>query len=128
MPGKYVDGFLPVVPQNKVAEYKKMAKLGKKVWMKYGALDYKECRGEDLNPKGMPGQDKARTFIKAANANKGDTVWFSFIVFKSKKHRDAVNAKVMKDPLMNDPQWNEKSMPFDMKRFVYGGFTVEIGT
>jgi len=127
MKGSYVDGFLLVVPKNKVAEYKKMAALGKKLWMKHGALDYKECRGDDLRPKSMPGP-KPRSFADVAKAKRGETVWFSFIVFKSKKHRDAVNAKVIKDPLMNDPQWKDKSMPVDMKRFVYGGFTVEIGT
>ncbi len=126
MKGKYVDGFLLIVPKNKTAEYKKMATLGKKIWMKHGALDYKECRGDDLNPKAMPGM-KMRSFTDAAKAKSGETVWFSFIVFKSKKHRDQVNKKVMKDPLMNDPAWKEKSMPFDMKRFSYGGFTVEVG-
>ena len=127
MKGKYVDGFLLVVPKNKVAEYKKMAAQGKKLWMKYGALDYKECQGDDLRPEGMPGV-KSRRFIEAAKAKDDETVWFSFIVYKSKKHRDAVNKKVMKDPLMNDPKLMDKPMPFDMKRFVYGGFTVEIGT
>jgi len=126
MKGKYVDGFLLVVPKNKVAEYKKMATLGKKVWMKHGALDYKECRGDDLRPEGMPGL-KSRTFTDAAKAKSNETVWFSFIVFKSRKHRDAVNAKVMKDPAMNDPKWKDKPMPFDMKRFSYGGFKVEVG-
>jgi len=124
--GTYVDGFLLVVPKNKVAEYKKMATLGKKVWMKHGALDYKECKGNDLKPKGMPGV-KSPTFINISKAKPGETVWFSFIVFKSKKHRDQVNAKVMSDPEMNDPAWNEKSMPMDMKRFSYGGFSVEVG-
>ncbi len=124
--GKYVDGFLLVIPKKKVALYKKMAALGKKVWMKHGALDYKECVGNDLKPKGMPGM-KPRLFTDAAKAKKNDTVWFSFIVFKSKKHRDQVNAKVMKDPLMNDPSFDMKDMPMDMKRFCYGGFTVEVG-
>ena len=103
-----------------------MATLGKKLWLKYGALDYKECQGDDLNPKGMPGM-KARTFVDAANAKSGETVWFSYIVFKNKKHRDEVNKKVMKDPAMNDDAWKDKPMPFDMKRFVYGGFKVEVG-
>ena len=120
-----MDGFLLVVPKNKVAAYKQMATVGKKVWMKYGALDYKECRGDDVRPKGMG--VKPRSFIDAAKAKTGETVWFSFIVFKSKKHRDQVNAKVMKDPLMNDPKWQNMPMPFDMKRFAYGGFKVEVG-
>jgi uncharacterized protein YbaA (DUF1428 family) len=127
MKGGYVDGFLLVVPKDKVAEYKKMAALGKKLWMKHGALDYKECQGDDLHPAGMPGA-KPRSFAKAAAAKDGETVWFSFIVFKSKKHRDQVNAKVMKDPAMDDPKFKDQAMPFDMKRFSYGGFKVEVGT
>jgi uncharacterized protein YbaA (DUF1428 family) len=127
MKGAYVDGFLFVVPKGKAAEYKKMAVLGKKLWMKHGALDYKECVGDDLNPKGaMPGV-KQLHFPQVIKAKKGETVWFSFIVFKSRKHRDEVNAKVMKDPSMNDDSWKDKPMPMDMKRFVYGGFKVEVG-
>ncbi|MEK6809481.1 MAG: DUF1428 domain-containing protein [Nanoarchaeota archaeon] len=120
---KYVDGFVLVVPKNKLAEYRKMAEIGKKMWMKYGALDYKECVGDDLQTKSMGGM-KPLSFLKMANAKSGEAVWFSFIVFKSKKHRDQVNAKVMKDPIMNDPKWKDKPMPFDMKRMAYGGFRV----
>jgi uncharacterized protein YbaA (DUF1428 family) len=120
---KYVDGFVIVVPKNKQDEYKKMAQLGKKIWMKYGALDYKECVGDDLSPKAM-GDMKPRSFLEMANAKSGETVWFSFIVYKSRQHRDQVNAKVMKDPAMNDPKWKDKPMPFDMKRFAYAGFKV----
>ncbi|MDP2668222.1 MAG: DUF1428 domain-containing protein [bacterium] len=123
---KYVDGFVLVVPQKRVAEYRKMAEVGKKVWMKHGALDYKECVGDDLRPKAMGGI-KHRLFSEMAKAKSGETVWFSFIVFKSKKHRDAVNAKVMKDPIMNDPKWKDKPMPFDMERMTYGGFKVAVG-
>src|SRR3989344_944880 len=126
MKGKYVDGFLLVVPGDKVAEYKKMAAFGKKLWMKHGALDYKECKGDDLRTKGIDDW-KPQSFIDAADAKKGETVWLSFIVFKSRKHRDQVNAKVMKDPVMNDPKVKDQTMPFDMKRFVYGGFKVEVG-
>ncbi len=122
---KYVDGFLLVVPKNKAGEYKKMAQLGKKIWMKYGALDYKECKGDDLRIKPMGGH-KARSFIDAAKAKAGETVWFSFIVYKNKKHRDQVNKKVMSDPAMNDPKWQTMPMPMDMKRFSSGGFTVEV--
>lgn len=117
----YVDGFVFVVPKNKVAAYKKMATWGKKIWLKYGALDYKECMGDDLKVKSIGGM-KPLSFKKLAKAKKGETVWFSFIVFKSKKHRGQVNAKVMKDPSMNDPEWANKPMPFDMKRMAYGGF------
>ncbi len=124
---KYVDGFVLVVPKNKTQEYKKMAAFGKKLWMKHGALDYMECIGDDLHPKSMPGI-KSRSFVDAAKAKRGETVWFSFIVFKSRKHRDEVNANVMKDPSMNDPAWKDQPMPFDMKRVTYGGFKVEVNT
>ncbi len=122
---KYLDGFVLVVPKKKLAEYRKMAELGKKVWMKHGALDYKECVGDDLRPKAMGGM-KPLSFRDMAKAKSGETVWFSFIVYKSKLHRDAVNAKVMKDPIMNDPKWKDKPMPFDMKRMAVGGFRVVV--
>jgi len=122
---KYVDGFVLVVPKKKLAEYRKMAQWGKKLWLKYGALDYKECVGDDLRPKGMGGMT-ALSFLDMAKAKSGETVWFSFVVYKSKRHRDEVNAKVMKDPIMNDPKWKDKPMPFDMKRMAYGGFKVVV--
>jgi uncharacterized protein YbaA (DUF1428 family) len=125
MSAKYIDGFLLVVPEDKVEEYKKMAELGKQIWMKHGALDYVESRGDDLNPEGQAGMEP-RSFIDAAGAKKGETVWFSYIVFKSRAHRDEVNKKVMADPAMNDPEVNNQEMPFDMKRFSYGGFIVEV--
>ncbi len=124
MKNKYVDGFLLVIPKDKVAEYKKMAQLGRDVWMKHGALDYKECIGDDVHPEGMG--MKPRSFATAADAQEGETVWFSFIVFKSKEHRDEVNAKVMSDPAMNGPEMANMAMPFDAKRFCYGGFQVEV--
>lgn len=120
---KYVDGFVFTVPKKNLAKYRKMAQFGRKMWLKYGALDYKECVGDDLRPKSMGGM-KPLSFLKMAKAKPGDEVWFSFIVYKSKKHRDEVNAKVMKDPIMNDPKWKNMPMPFDMKRFAYGGFRV----
>jgi uncharacterized protein YbaA (DUF1428 family) len=123
---KYVDGFVFVVPKKNLAVYRKMAQLGKKVWMKHGALDYKECVGDDLRPNAMGGM-KPLSFSKMAKTKSGETVWFSFIVYASKKHRDQVNTKVMKDPIMNDPKWKDKPMPFDMKRFAYGGFKVIVG-
>ncbi|MEN9626340.1 MAG: hypothetical protein RL557_668 [archaeon] len=120
----YVDGFVLVVPKKKVAIYKKMAQQGRKLWKKYGALDYKECIGDDVHPN--TGGMKASSFPQIAKLKKGETVWFSFIVFKSKKHRDQVNAKVMKDPLMSQEHWKDKPMPFDMKRMAYGGFKVSV--
>ena len=119
---KYVDGFVLVVPKKKFAEYRKMAEMGKKMWMKYGALDYKECVGDDLNIKPMGGM-RTLPFIKMTKAKPTENVWFSFIVYKSKKHRDEVNAKVMKE-MMKDPKSKDMSMPFDMKKMAYGGFKV----
>jgi uncharacterized protein YbaA (DUF1428 family) len=118
---RYVDGFVFVVPKKNLEAYREMAKMGKETWLKHGAIDYKECVGDDLEPKPM-GDEKPWSFIEMTGATPDDTVWFSFIVFNSKAHRDEVNAKVMSDPAMNDPQWKEKEMPFDMKRMSYGGF------
>ncbi len=114
--GMYVDGFVLVVPKKNVAAYSKIAKEAGKIWMKCGALSYYECKGDDMKPKWT-----VATFPKVAKATASDTVWFSFIVFKNKKHRDMVNAKVMKDPYMTN-QDPKKPMPFDMKRMSYGGF------
>ena len=102
-----------------------MAQWGRKLWLKHGALDYKECMGDDLRSKSM-GSPKPLTFTRMAKAKAGETVWFSFIVYRSKKHRDEVNAKVMKDPIMNDPKWKDMPMPFDAKRMAYGGFKVVV--
>ncbi|MFZ2026402.1 MAG: DUF1428 domain-containing protein [Microgenomates group bacterium] len=123
--GKYVDGFVLVVPKDKVEEYKKMAEDGKATWMKFGALEYYECRGNDLVPQDMGGQ-KARAFTEMAGSKDNETVWFSFIVFKSKEHRDEVNAKVMEEMGKQMEGKTDMSMPFDMKRMAYGGFQVEV--
>ncbi len=117
----YVDGFVFVVPKNKLKIYKKMAQWGARVWKKHGALDYKECMGQDLHPKGQPGM-KPLSFAKMAKAKTGETVWFSYIVYKSKKHRDAVNKKVMKEMEADANKYKDMPMPFDMKRMAYGGF------
>ena len=119
--GKYVDGFVLVVPKNKVAEYKKMAKEGAAVWMKYGALQYFECMGDDLVTKDMGGM-KALEFTQLTKAKPNETVWFSFIVFKSKKHRDEVNKNVMDAMAKAMEEGADMQMPFDMKRMAYGGF------
>lgn len=121
----YVDGFVIVAPRKKRAEYKKMAELGKKIWMKHGALDYKECVGDDLKPD-MDGM-KHLQFGQMTKAKPTDDIWFSFIVYKSKKHRDQVNSRVMKDPAMSPENFKDKTMPFDMKHFAYGGFKVVVG-
>lgn len=122
---KYVDGFLFIVPKSKVAEYKKMARVGARVWKKYGAIDYKECVGDDLKPR-APGAPAFLQFTTLTKAKSNETVWFSFIVFKSKKHRDQVNAKVMKAMEKEMAKYADAPMPFDMKRFSYGGFSVAI--
>lgn len=128
---KYVDGFLLVVPKDRVEDYKKMAEGARKTWLKHGALDYKECMGEDLNPKppeGMPADmPLPRSFVELLSANSSETVWFSYIVFKSREHRDQVNAKVMKDMEKEMKDSKDMPMPFDMEKVFYGGFSVEIG-
>lgn len=116
---KYVDGFVFTVPKKNLDAYKKMAKLGGKVWRKHGALDYKECIGEDMKPEQVK-----LTFPKLTGAKPSDVVVFSYIVYKSRKHRDEVNKKVMADPLMNDPKYKDMPMPFDMDRMSFGGFEV----
>lgn len=118
---KYVDGFVLVVKEKDLAAYKKMAKEGARVWKKYGAVDYKECVSDDIRSKGM---GMVPMFPKMTNLKRGEVVIFSFIVFKSRKHRDQVNAKVMSDPSMSPEEWKDKPMPFDMKRMAYGGFEV----
>ena len=121
----YVDGFVLPVPTSKLALYRKFARLGKQVWMDHGALDYKECVADDLQAfvpdatgkgiKKVPSQ-----FPKMAKAKRGETIVFSFIVFKSRAHRDSVNKKVMADARMAATDMAQ--MPIDMKRFGYAGF------
>jgi uncharacterized protein YbaA (DUF1428 family) len=118
---RYVDGFLLPVPKKNLKAYARMAQKAGKIWRGHGALDYKECAGDDLKVKmGMP-------FPRQMKVKPGETVVFSYIVYKSRAHRDRVNAKVMKDPRiqnMRDP----KDMPFDVKRMAYGGFKVLVDT
>jgi uncharacterized protein YbaA (DUF1428 family) len=113
----YVDGYVLPVPKKNLKAYARMAQKAGKIWREHGALDYKECAGDDLSVKfGVP-------FPRQMRVRPGETVVFSYIVFKSRAHRDRVNAKVLKDPRitkMCDP----KSMPFDAKHMVYGGFKV----
>lgn len=112
----YVDGFVLVVPKKKLAKYRKMAQWGKKTWMKHGALDYKECVGDDLKAKKGMGV----SFLKMAKAKPGESIVFSYIVYKSKAQRDAINKKVMSDPALKEMDMSD--MPVDMKRFSMGGF------
>lgn len=112
---KFVDGFVLVVPKKKIEAYRRLAQKACKIWMEYGALEYRETVAEDVDVKmGVP-------FPKLAKTKPGETVVFAYIVYKSRAHRDRVNAKVMKDPRlagMCDP----KNPPFDFKRMTYGGF------
>jgi len=123
---KYVDGFVLVVPKNKVSAYKKMATEGAKAWRKFGAIDYKECIGDDLHIKGPAGMPGPPSFLELAKVRKGETVWFSYITFKSRAHRDSVNKKV--HAYFSKKYANQKveAMPFDMKRMAYSGFKVVI--
>lgn len=117
---KYVDGYVIVVRKNNLPAYRRMAKDSVKVWLKYGALDYKECVGDDLNVEwGAP-------FTKLLKLKRNETVIFSYIAYKSRAHRDIVNAKVYNDPVMNDPKYQQ--LPFDMKRMYYGGFKIMVSS
>ena len=111
----YVDGFVVPVPKKQLAAYKKMAQLSGKVWLEHGALDYKEWVADDVKP------GKTTSFPQSVKLKADEVVVFSYIVYKSRADRDRVNKKVMKDPrlaAMMDP----KTMPFDGKRMIYGGF------
>jgi len=116
---KYVDGFVIPVPKQNLKAYTRMARMGREAWRRHGALDYQECVGDDLQTKwGTP-------FPQALKLKPDETVVFSYIVFKSRAHRDRVNAKVMKE--MED-KCGKQQMPFDMKRMMYAGFKVIVGT
>ena len=110
----YVDGFVVPVPKNKVADYRRLARKFGALWIQHGALEVHECVGDDVKP------GKRTSFPQAVKLKADEVVVFSWIVFKSRRHRDAVNKKVMADPLM--AQVDSKSMPFDGKRMFWGGF------
>jgi uncharacterized protein YbaA (DUF1428 family) len=122
---KYVDGFVLVVPKGKEAEYQKMAEMGRDAWMKFGALEYFECKGDDLKQQEMGGE-KSRAFAEMAGASEDENIWFSFIVFESKEHRDEVNAKVMEYMSEAYKDMTDFEMPADMTRMAYGGFAVAV--
>jgi uncharacterized protein YbaA (DUF1428 family) len=114
---RYVDGFVLPVPRKNVQMYRRIARKAGRIWREHGALEYRECIGDDLKAKGLA------PFPRVARLRRGETVFFSWIVYRSRAHRDRVNAKVMKDrrlAKMMDP----KAMPFDVKRMAYGGFKV----
>ena len=115
---RYVDGYVLPIPKKSLAAYRRMAQKAGKIWREHGALDYKECVGDDLKQTQW-----SVPFPKVIKLKPGETIVFAFIVFKSRAHRDRVNAKVMKDPRLTADMEN-KPMPFDVKRMVYGGFKV----
>jgi len=115
----YVDGFVIPVPKKKIAAYRRMAQLGGRVWRDHGALEYRECMADDVK------KGKWTSFPQSVKLKPGEVVWFSWIVYKSRKDRDRILAKVMKDKRlasMMDP----KKMPFDGKRMFWGGFKVVV--
>jgi len=116
----YVDGFVLPVPKKNLPAYRRIAQKAGRIWQEHGALEYRECVGDDLDVK------MGRPFPRQLALKRGETVVFSWIVYRSRAHRDQVNAKVMKDPRMASM---DPTMPFDLKRMVYGGFKtlVELG-
>lgn len=111
----YVDGFVVPVPQDKLADYKKLARKAGKIWMEYGALQYRECVADDVKP------GKSTSFPQAVKLKEGEVVIFSYIVYKSRRDRDRINMAVMADPRLADMA-DPKAMPFDAKRMFWGGF------
>jgi uncharacterized protein YbaA (DUF1428 family) len=111
----YVDGFIVPVPKKKLASYRGMANKASKVWRDHGAIDYAECVADDVKV------GKWTSFPRSVKLKRGETVVFSYIVYKSRKHRDAVMKKVMKDKRLTD-MMDPSAMPFDGKRMIYGGF------
>lgn len=111
----YVDGFVVPVPTKNLAAYKRMAQRAAKIWMEHGALEYRECVADDVQP------GKVTSFPQSVKLKKDETVVFAWIVYKSRASRDRINAKVMKDPRLAD-MMDPKSLPFDGKRMFWGGF------
>ena len=114
---QYVDGFIVPVPKKRLNAYRTMARKAAKVWREHGALDYRECVAEDVKV------GKWTSFPRSVKLKPGETVVFAWITYKSRKHRDRVNTKVMKDPRLAD-MMDPQAMPFDAKRMIYGGFEV----
>src|SRR2546422_9667956 len=112
----YVDGYVLPVPKKNLPDYRRIAQKAGKIWRDHGALEYRECVGDDLQVKWGP------TFPRQLKLKRGETVVFAWITFKSRAHRDRVNARVMKDPRMAATSAGE--MPFDCQRILYGGFNV----
>ncbi len=115
----YVDGFVLPVPKRNIDAYRRIARKAGKIWREHGALEYRECVADDV-PTG-----KVTSFPRSVKAKPDEIVVFAWIVFRSRAHRDSVNAKVMKDPRLAD-MMDPKAMPFDTKRMIYGGFKVVV--
>ena len=113
---EYVDGFVLPVPEEKVDAYRRMARKAGKIWREHGALAYHECVADDVQP------GKLTSFPRSVKAKPGETVVFAWIVYRSRAHRDRVNAKVMSDPRLD--AMSAAGMPFDTKRMFWGGFRV----
>ena len=111
----YVDGFLLPIPKKNFDKYRAIARKAGKVWREHGALDYKECVADDVK------KGKWTSFPQAVKLKPGEVVWFSWIVYRNRKHRDAVLKKVMKDPRLAR-MMTPGAMPFDVTRMLYGGF------
>ncbi len=114
---QYVDGFVLPLPKRNLDAYRRMARKAGKIWLEHGALEYRECVADDVE------MGEVTSFPRSVQLKRGETVVFSWIVFKSRAHRDRVNAKVIQDPRLAD-QMDSKTMPFDGKRMIYGGFDV----
>lgn len=117
----YVDGFVIPILKKNIPAYRRMARKAGKIWRKYGALEFRECVGDDLDVKNM-----GKPFPQLARLKRGETALFSWIVFKSRADRDRVNARVMKDPRIAKMMTDPKAMPFDAKRMSYGGFKMVV--
>lgn len=116
---RYVDGFVLPVPKRNLDAYRRQARKAGKIWREYGALEYRECVADDVKA------GKITSFPQSVKRKRDETVVFSWIVFKSRAHRDRVNAKVMKDARLAE-MMDSKAMPFDAKRMIYGGFNVVV--
>jgi uncharacterized protein YbaA (DUF1428 family) len=114
---QYVDGFIVPVPKKKLDAYRRMAQKAGRIWRDHGALDFVECVADDVKV------GKVTSFPRSVKLKPGETVVYSWIVYKSRAHRDSVNKKVMADPRLKD-MMDPKAMPFDGKRMIYGGFKV----
>jgi uncharacterized protein YbaA (DUF1428 family) len=114
---RYVDGFVLPVPKKNAEAYRRIARKAGRIWREHGALEYRECIAEDVQP------GKLTSFPQSVKLKPDEVVWFSWIVFKSRKHRDQVNAKVMQDPRI---KMDASTMPFDARRMIYGGFEVRV--